>query len=57
MLEKSYSIVSQVLKEEDLILWYVELGQGLDKEGQETVTTYISKLKESVETENIRKGD
>lgn len=53
MLEKSYAIVSQVLTREALILWYAELSQDLDKDGQEALKIFIKKIKENDESENI----
>jgi len=56
MIEKSYAIVSRALKKEDLILWYAELGQGLDKNGQEAVNIFINRVKESSDPEKHSEG-
>ncbi|MGS7193196.1 hypothetical protein ACQ7NX_20535 [Enterobacter cloacae subsp. dissolvens] len=48
-LDKSYAIVSQVLKGEALFLWYEELGEWLDKDGQDAVIICIKKIKERVD--------
>ncbi|QMR43030.1 hypothetical protein [Klebsiella aerogenes] len=56
MLEKSYTIVSQVLKREALILWYAELGQGLDNDGQEAVNIFINSIKEGADPEKHPEG-
>lgn len=54
MLEKSYAIVSQVLEREAQILWYLELSQGLDKEGQQAVHLFINTIKERADSEKHR---
>ncbi|EPY5345328.1 hypothetical protein ACXDSS_004504 [Klebsiella quasipneumoniae] len=56
MLEKSYTIVSQVLKQDALILWYAELGQGLNNDGQEAVNIFINKIKECADSERYPQG-